>query len=79
MLSGMLDTSRSRRAGVGLAVFALVCVTCLVWPGFAIAASVFPERVWGIPFALVWSVGWILVSLAVVTAYHFASGGEEQA
>lgn len=80
----MQETSHQRRTGSGkargyLLSFVAVCLLSLIWPGFPLAASWFPTRLWGIPFALVWSVGWILTSLVVVAIYHFASGGEKQA
>ncbi|MFT5049357.1 MAG: hypothetical protein ACI8QZ_000750 [Chlamydiales bacterium] len=79
MLSGMPDTTAGRGATLGLVGFAVICLASLIWPGFPLAADAAPARLWGIPFPLVWSVGWILAALVVVAAYHLASGGEEQA
>lgn len=62
-----------------LAGFAALCLACLVWPGFPLAVRLFPARPFGLPFPLVWSVGWILLALVVLATYHFLSGGEERA
>ena len=74
----MQGSPRGRSFGVALAAYAAVCVACLGWPLFPIAADVFPVRVFGIPFALAWSIAWILATFVGVGLYHLASGGEEQ-
>lgn len=73
----MHDSPRGRGLGVALAAFVAICVCSLGWPLFPVAAAAFPARVFGIPFALAWSIFWMLATFVGVGLYHFASGGEE--
>ena len=53
-----------------LALYLVVCTLCMVWPGMAYFGARVQPYVLGLPFALVWMVGWIVATFAVLVAYH---------
>lgn len=59
------------------------CLAALGWPLFPFAAewaaARFDSRLFGLPFALVWTVGWVLSTFVTVGVYHVMSGGEDAA
>lgn len=51
---------------VGLVIFVLLCAVALTLPLPFDA----PLLVGGVPFSLLWVVGWVLASFFVLLAYH---------
>ena len=57
------------------AIYAVVCLAALTWPGYAWFGNRIEPFVLGLPFSLVWIVGWVVMTFAVLTAYHATRGG----
>ena len=70
--------SRARRwPHVALALYALVCLTALVWPVYDLAANRLEPYVLGLPFSLAWIVGWALLTFIVLVGYYLATEGRD--
>ena len=70
-------TSRAeRRWDALLLAYVLICAAALVWPVYpALAGGA--EPLWaGLPPALVYNVGWVLATFAVLALYHRRRGGQ---
>lgn len=50
--------------------YALLCLAAITWPGFALLGANAEGFVLGIPFALVWNVGWVSLTFVVLAVYH---------
>jgi len=63
-----------------LGVYVLLCLSMLTWPGYARFGNSIEPYVLGLPFSLAWIVGWILLTLAVLTVFHVTghSGDREE-
>jgi hypothetical protein len=59
-----------------LALYALVCMAALVWPGYAWLGNRIEPVVLGLPLSFAWNVGWVVLTFAVVGVYHLTSGEE---
>jgi hypothetical protein len=59
-----------------LAAYFVVCATAVVWPGYQVFGNSLTPYVLGLPLSFAWNVGWVVVTFAVLIAYHLASGGE---
>jgi hypothetical protein len=65
-------------ARVLLAVYVLVCLLALTWPGAQWAGSRIEPFVLGLPFSLAWYGGWSVATFLVLALYHRVTrGGEE--
>ena len=51
-------------------VYCVVCASALTWPLYDVAGNRVEPFVLGVPFNLAWNVGWILLTSAVLLAYH---------
>ena len=51
-------------------LYALLCLGAMTWPGYAIFGNSIEPYVLGLPFSLVWVVGWVLLTFVVLLAYH---------
>ena len=63
---------RSRILDLGLGLYLVLCTLSLVWPGLAWVGDDEVPFVLGLPFHLAWSVGWVILTFAVLVAYHLA-------
>ncbi len=70
------EAQRSRLRHSLFAVYALCCVAAITWPGYAWLGNRIEPFVLGLPFSLAWIMGWVLLSLAALVAYH-ATGDPE--
>ncbi len=62
-----------------LAGYAAVCLLAITWPGYA-ALGVGPRPfVLGVPFVVVWNLGWVLASFGVLVLYHRAGRADRSA
>ena len=52
------------------ATYAVVCAAALTQPGYALFGNRVEPFVLGLPFVLVWSVGWIALTFVVLASYH---------
>jgi hypothetical protein len=59
-----------------LAVYALVCLLALIWPGYAILGNHEQPYVLGLPPSFAWNVGWVSLTFVVLVTYHL-TGREE--
>ena len=57
------------------ALYTLLCLGAMTWPGYAWLGNSIEPYVLGLPFSLAWVVGWVLVTFVVLLVYH-ATGGE---
>ena len=55
---------------LAFALFVLVCALALTAPLFAPVQARMPLLVGGIPFSLLWTVGWVLASFFALLSYH---------
>ena len=51
-------------------LFVLVCALALTGPLFAPIQQSAPPLVGGLPFSLLWVVGWVLASFTALLLYH---------
>lgn len=58
-----------------LLLYVVVCLAALTWPGYAWIAASVNWRPLGLPFVLVWHVGWVLATMAALLAFHLTSPG----
>lgn len=56
-----------------LAVYSVVCLAALTWPGYALFGNRIEPYVLGLPFSLAWNVGWIVVTFVVLAIFHRTS------
>ena len=59
---------------LALGLFALICLSCLGWPGYAQLGDRIEPFVLGLPFSLVWNIGWITLSFMALLLFHLADG-----
>ena len=64
------DRRRPRLRDFLFGLYALVCVSALIWPGYAWLGNRIEPYVLGLPFSLAWIVGWVLLSLVALVVYH---------
>jgi len=57
---------RRRAALAGLGLFVVVCGLAQIWPVYPWVVARAPLLVLGLPFGLVWTLGWVLASLVVL-------------
>ena len=55
------------------AIFVLVCLLALIWPGYALFGARALPLVFGLPFSLVWNILWIGLSFFALLAYHLSA------
>ena len=75
---GVDQDSRKQLRSWLLALYAVVCALALVWPVYPWVAARAPVLLLGLPFALLWNAGWILLTSVVVAAYHLTGTGEKR-
>ena len=61
-----------RAIDVAFAIYALVCLAALTWPGYAWIGNRIEPSVLGLPLSLAWNVGWVITTVLVLAAYHHA-------
>jgi hypothetical protein len=52
------------------AVFAICCLAAMIWPGYAWLGNSIEPYVWGLPFSLVWVIGWVCLCFVALLVYH---------
>ena len=55
---------------IGLAIYSVVCLLAICWPGYAMFGNSIEPFVLGVPFSLAWVVGWVLLTFLVLLVYH---------
>ena len=73
-MSAVPSQWRTRELLFGLYVVATLAAQ--IWPVYAWLGNSIEPFVLGVPFSLVWVVGWILLTFVVLVIYH-ATGPEE--
>ena len=66
------DPGRPRLRDLLFGLYALICVSALIWPGYAWLGNRIEPYVLGLPFSLAWIVGWVMLSLVALVLYHRA-------
>jgi TRAP-type C4-dicarboxylate transport system permease small subunit len=52
------------------ALFMLVVLGAMTWPGYALFAARIEPYVLGLPFSLAWVVGWVILTFAGLVLFH---------
>jgi len=52
------------------AIYTVVCLAALAWPGYAWFGNRIEPFVLGLPFSFAWVVGWVVMTFVVLTVYH---------
>ena len=53
--------------------FLLVCVTSLGWPLYPLLGARIEPLVLGMPFSMVWMIGWVFLSFVALLAYDLTA------
>ena len=61
---------RARLRNVLFAIYAALCLGAMTWPGYALFGNSIEPFVFGLPFSLVWIVGWVVLTFVVLTLFH---------
>lgn len=66
------------RLRLGLfAVYAVVCLAMVAWPGYALFGNSIEPYVLGLPFSLAWIVGWVLATFVALVLFHLSGARED--
>ncbi len=58
------------------AIYAVVCLAAMTWPGYAIFGNSIEPYVLGLPFSLAWVVGWVILTFLVLLTFY-ATGNDD--
>jgi len=61
------------------AIYLVFCLLALTWPGYQLLGNRIEPLVLGLPFSLVWVMGWVGLTFLVLILYHMTrprSGGD---
>ena len=61
-----------------LAVYTLICLAALTWPGYAWFGNSIEPYVLGVPFSLAWVILWVLLTFLALVTYHSLGELSEQ-
>jgi len=50
--------------------YSALCLSALVWPGYAWFGNRIEPYVAGLPFSLAWVVGWVVLTFLALAAFH---------
>jgi len=67
------STLSGRRVGRLSPVPVLLCLAALTWPGHLLVGSLAATRPLGLPFWLLWNIGWLLATVFAMLLYHHAT------
>ena len=59
------------------ALYVVICLIAITWPGYAKFGNSIEPYVMGLPFSLAWVVGWVLMTFVVLVIYHATSESDE--
>jgi hypothetical protein len=69
-----MTSSRRTRLRHGLfAIYVVVCLTMICWPGYAWLGNSIDPYVLGLPFSLAWVVGWVLMTFLTLVVFHLTA------
>ncbi len=54
------------------ALFCVICLAALIWPGYLYLGNRIEPLILGLPFSLVWVVGWAIANFIALLAYDWA-------
>ena len=60
----------ARLRHVLLAIYVLLCLGAMTWPGYAWYGNSIEPYVLGLPFSLAWIMGWVMLTFFVLVAYN---------
>jgi TRAP-type C4-dicarboxylate transport system permease small subunit len=72
----MSGSRTGRTRDVLLAIYVVVCIAALVWPGYDWFGNRIEPFVLGVPFSLAWVAGWVLLTFVVLSVYHLSAPRE---
>jgi hypothetical protein len=53
-----------------LAVYLVLCLGALTWPGYALVGNRIEPQVLGLPLSLAWNAGWVSLTFLALALYH---------
>ncbi len=56
-------------AHIAMAIYALVCIAAITWPGYPYFADRTRPMILGLPFVFAWNIAWVLLSFIVIALY----------
>ncbi|MFT7679335.1 MAG: hypothetical protein ACI8QC_003336 [Planctomycetota bacterium] len=62
---------------VALGVYLLVALLALAWPGPDLIAGRIRPFVLGLPFAMAWNTGWVVLTFLTLALYHSKVGAQD--
>ena len=71
----MTESRRPRTRDLLFGLYALVCLFALIWPGYDWFGNRIEPFVFGLPFSLVWVIGWVGLSFVALVTYHSSGDG----
>lgn len=75
--TGSRDPRTRRRVATLVALFYVVLFVALIWPVYPLFSGIEP-RILEMPFSLVYVVGSLVLSFAVLFAYHLWEDADEE-
>jgi hypothetical protein len=68
----MTNTPRptSRLPRILLAAYLITCLLALIWPGYPLFGAKVEPRLLGLPFAFIWTIGWVVATFVVLVLFH---------
>ena len=52
------------------AIYVMLCLGAMIWPGYAWYGNSIEPYVLGLPFSLAWIMGWVMLTFFVLVAYN---------
>ena len=62
---------------VALAIYLVVALLALAWPGPDLIAGRVRPFVLGLPFAMAWNAGWVVLTFLSLALYHSQVGAQD--
>ena len=62
---------------VAFAIYLVVALLALAWPGPDWIAGRIQPFVLGLPFALAWNTGWVVLTFLTLALYHRVAGADD--
>jgi TRAP-type C4-dicarboxylate transport system permease small subunit len=66
-----------RLRAVLFAIYVVVCLLALTWPGYSRFGNSMEPWVLGLPFSLAWVVGWVVLTFVALIVFHLTRGSGE--
>ncbi len=71
----MTEFRGPRRRDLLFGLYAVCCLFALTWPGYDWFGNRIEPYVFGLPFSLVWVIGWVGLTFVALVTYHSSGDG----